>query len=173
MKVALALLPLLALTLLIGRREGPAVTTGEHELWQRIYDWTAHVECQQPCTPFKRISPRLPSTPSLVEVPAHPPAFAALVALMVAPFHPRPETLEQKAAVAIALLAWLAIAGACVVLAAALKPPFGERGAVTARSTERTAAARSTSAASSTPPPPSAPRRATARPAACAARDRA
>lgn len=164
MKLALALLPLFALSLYLGRRDGPAVTsgdephyllvtssalydhdllladdyrrvlqgglgagaafagneldhhtilvdrrTGEHELWQRIYDWTAHEKCEQPCTPFRRISPRLQPSPSVVEVPAHPPGFSLLLALLVAPFHPAPAALERHAAVAIALLSWLAI----------------------------------------------------------------
>ena len=85
------------------------VRTGEHDLWQRVYDWSVHVPCTQPCVPFRKLLPRLGPGPDVIEVPAHPPAWPALLALMVAPLRPGPEALERVAANAVALLAWLAL----------------------------------------------------------------
>ena len=85
------------------------VRTGEHELWARVYDWTAHVPCKQPCVPFRKLTQRLAPGPDVVEVPAHPPAWPLLLALLVAPFRPGPEALEAEAGNAVALLAWLAL----------------------------------------------------------------
>ena len=103
--------------------------TGEHEVWARIYDWTVHVPCRQPCVPFRKISPRLGPGPDLIEVPAHPPAWPALLALLVAPFRPGPEDLERDAANAVALLAWLALV---VTALAATRAGFSPREALCA-----------------------------------------
>ncbi len=83
--------------------------TGEHALWTRVYDWTTHVPCKQPCVPFRKLTPRLGPGPDVIEVPAHPPAWPLLLALLVGPFRPGPGDLERVSGNAVALLAWLAL----------------------------------------------------------------
>lgn len=101
--------------------------TGAHALWQRVYDWSIHVPCRQPCVPFKKILPGFEPGPAIIEVPAHPPAWPALLALMVGPFHPTPETLERAAANAVALIAYLALAALAL---AAVRAGFSTREAL-------------------------------------------
>ncbi len=85
------------------------VRTGEQALWQRVYDWQVHQPCTQPCVPFKKLTEKFAPGPDVIEVPAHPPAWPLLLAALVAPLRPGPESLERVAANAIALLAYLAL----------------------------------------------------------------
>ena len=78
--------------------------TGQHQLWQRIFDWHTHLEGGG----YQRIAPGFES--GAVEVPAHPPAFSALIALAALPFRAAPEQVEGIAITAVAALSFLALA---------------------------------------------------------------
>jgi hypothetical protein len=80
--------------------------TGEHELWQRVFDWHKHAAGGG----FERLRPGFEK--GAIEVPAHPPAFPALVALLLAW---RPRDPEPFAIVAVALICFATL----VVLARA------------------------------------------------------
>lgn len=67
--------------------------------------------------------------PGAVEVPAHPPAFPAMLALLVVPFRPAKDRTEHFAGVAVALLAWLA---AVATFAGALRAGLTPRRAAVA-----------------------------------------
>jgi len=75
--------------------------TGEHELWQRVFDWRTHRKEGG----FERL--RTGFEKDAVEVPAHPPAFSALVALLLAPLRPRDP--EPFAIAAVALISFAAL----------------------------------------------------------------
>ncbi|MCA1825434.1 MAG: hypothetical protein ABR567_11565 [Myxococcales bacterium] len=77
-------------TILIDRR------SGGHQLWQRVFDWRSHRKEGG----FERLQPGFEK--DAIEVPAHPPAFPALVALLLAPL--RPSDPEPFAIVAVALI---------------------------------------------------------------------
>ena len=95
--------------------------TGEHELWQRVYDWRRHAAGGG----FERL--RAGFEHDAIEVPAHPPAFPALVALALAPL--RPGDAELHAILAVALMT----AAALIVLErAALRAGFTAREALAA-----------------------------------------
>src|SRR5438045_1339912 len=47
--------------------------TGRSELWQRVFDWRTHL----PAGGFRRL---MPGFDDAIEVPAHPPAFPAVIA---------------------------------------------------------------------------------------------
>ena len=80
--------------------------TGEHALWQDLYDWTAHVACDPPCVRFRKLRPGLDPGPSIVEVPAHAvgfPAIVALVAFALSASLERMETIGSGVVVAMCL----------------------------------------------------------------------
>ncbi|HXN86411.1 MAG TPA: hypothetical protein VN867_10075 [Candidatus Binataceae bacterium] len=52
-------------------------------------------------------SPEFAPSPDVYEVPAHPIGFPVLIALIVAPFHPRLEDTEADVGLVLALIAWL------------------------------------------------------------------
>jgi len=75
--------------------------TGDTALWQNHFDYTERVSCDEPgCIPFRPTRP-LPFEVDSggVEVPAHPPAFPALLAAALRPFAVAPEGVEGAAAV--------------------------------------------------------------------------
>ena len=94
--------------------------TGAHALWQRVFDWRKHLDQGG----FERLQPGFDNA---VEVPAHPPAFPALVALLLAPMHPPSEKLEPWAISVVALLSFGALLAAWF---AARRAGFTEREAL-------------------------------------------
>jgi hypothetical protein len=80
-------------------------TTGEHDLWPLVYQpersvpWTA--------VGYARRDERFPPYHELVEVPAHPPAFPAMLAAVIAPFGPSIDTSERDAGWAMVFVSWL------------------------------------------------------------------
>jgi len=71
--------------------------TGQHGLWSH--------------TKYARLSPRwairLERMLGTYEVSAHPMAFPALMALLIAPFHPMIDHVEREVALLLALISWL------------------------------------------------------------------
>jgi hypothetical protein len=90
-------------TILVDKR------TGAHGLWQEVYNWRVHVRCNWPCVPFLKVQPGFDPGPDVIEVPAHPVGFPALLALLIAPFRPTLQNSESLAFTALAFLAWLAV----------------------------------------------------------------
>jgi hypothetical protein len=77
--------------------------TGEHELWPYLFDrWHQGKDGS-----FRRTAGGFPNR--FIEVPAHPPAFPALVAIFVWPFRNRPLLLERYAIECNALFAALTL----------------------------------------------------------------
>ena len=85
--------------------------TGAHALWQDIYDWTSHVDCQPPCVPFRRLKAGFEPRPSVVEVPAHPLGFPATVALAGIALRAGVEEMEPVGAGVTAGFCLVALAG--------------------------------------------------------------
>ena len=77
--------------------------SGKSELWHNLFNLYAHL----PAGGFARLRPGFES--GAIEVPAHPPAFALLLALFCAPFRAWPLRVEHVAVLAVALLSFLAL----------------------------------------------------------------
>ena len=89
--------------------------TGRTELWHALFDLGERVPCQgERCIPFATRRPHdFPDPSTWIETPAHPPAFAAVLAAVLAPFAPPPPEVETRAGttlVAFALATLLATA---------------------------------------------------------------
>ncbi|MGB6552427.1 MAG: hypothetical protein WBE78_02975 [Candidatus Binataceae bacterium] len=80
-------------TILLNRR------TGDHALW--MYS-IAGVVIRNPRPEFQR-------GPDVYEVPAHPIAFPALLAAVLAPFHPSLDKVEPEVGIVLVLLGWAGI----------------------------------------------------------------
>ncbi len=106
--------------------------SGEAELWARVYDWRRRQPCHTPgCHGYPRVSAALPETDTRVEAPAHPPAFAAVVAAALAPW-PQPghavgaaHTATDGLVEARAAMVQAGIAAAAVVVTALLALELG------------------------------------------------
>ena len=93
------------------------VDASGHALWQRVYDWRTHLAQGG----FARLQPGFDHA---VEAPAHPPAFPALVALVLLPLRLSPGALEPWA---ISVVALLSFASLIALYAAARRAGFSER----------------------------------------------
>lgn len=83
-------------TILVNRR------TGHHTLWMHS---TTEVVVDRPFgirVPLPEFAP----SPDVYEVPAHPVAFPALLALVLAPFHPSINNVEPDVGFVLVLIAW-------------------------------------------------------------------
>ncbi|HUJ28215.1 MAG TPA: hypothetical protein VLW85_19470 [Myxococcales bacterium] len=97
--------------------------TGRHALWQHLFDLDQH----RPEGGYQRIAPGFES--GGLEVAAHPPAFSALVALLLAPLRLPPERVEPFAIEAVALISFSAL---LAIYAAARRAGLGGRDAAVA-----------------------------------------
>lgn len=93
-----------------------------HALWQRVYDWRTHLAQGG----FARLEPGFANA---IEVPAHPPAFPALVALVLWPLRLAPAALEPWAICVVSLLCFATL---LALYAAARRADFTEREALSA-----------------------------------------
>ena len=93
-----------------------------HAVWQRIYNWRVHLRGGG----FQRLQPGFANA---LEVPAHPPAFPALVALLLLPLRLAPEELEPWAISTVALISFATL---LALYAAARRAAFTEREALAA-----------------------------------------
>ncbi len=81
-------------TIVVNRR------TGHHAPWGfPVAGWAA---IRNPNNEFR-------PSPDVYEVPAHPVAFPALLALAIAPFHPAPAQVEPEVGLVLALIGWIGI----------------------------------------------------------------
>lgn len=80
-------------TILVNRR------TGDHALW--MYS-IAGVVIRNPKPEFRR-------GPDVYEVPAHPIAFPALLAAVIAPFHPSLDQVEPEVGMVLVLIGWAGV----------------------------------------------------------------
>ena len=105
--------------------------TGRTALWQGLFRHRHRIPCEgERCVPFEAREPHDLGDPvRWVETPAHPPAFAALLAVAVAPFSPAPEAVER--AVGPVLLA-IALATLLATAALSLHAGLGPGGALLA-----------------------------------------
>jgi hypothetical protein len=78
-------------TILVNRR------TGHHTLWTYSF---AGIEIRNPMPEFR-------AGPDVYEVPAHPVAFPAMLALALAPFHPALDQVESDVGLELVLIGWL------------------------------------------------------------------
>src|SRR5439155_8203300 len=80
-------------------------TTADQAIWGIVYDpnWVTA------CKPTARRTERFSPYHDLVEVPAHPVAFSAMLAAAIAPLSPTLETSERDAAYVIVVVAWLTV----------------------------------------------------------------
>lgn len=105
--------------------------TGDRALWSALYDWRRPRPCDTPgCSPYRKLDDRLPElSPGRLERPAHPPAWPALLAGVLAPVRGDADAVERGATwVSTALI--LATLAATVALAAAVGlGPVGQGGA--------------------------------------------
>ncbi|MGE5048118.1 MAG: hypothetical protein ACM3PC_06095, partial [Deltaproteobacteria bacterium] len=92
--------------------------SGRHELWQRIFNAGWHLASGG----YARLQGGFES--GAVEVPAHPPAFAAALALLCMPFRKNPLRVEHVAIMAMALCSFLTLA---VLFFAARRAGLSER----------------------------------------------
>ncbi|MHB8382321.1 MAG: hypothetical protein ACYDC3_08260 [Candidatus Binataceae bacterium] len=75
-------------------------STGHHTFWSfSIAGWPA---LRNPRNEFR-------PGPDVYEVPSHPVAFPALLALALAPFHPAPAQVEPEAGLVLVLIGWLGV----------------------------------------------------------------
>lgn len=106
--------------------------TGESRHWWEVYRAWQPVACEtEGCIPFAE-DPRhgFDDLAATRELPAHPPAFSALLAAFVAPFSPPPERVESYAARAILILcAAGVVVTALVGLRLGLEPAWALAGA--------------------------------------------
>lgn len=83
--------------------------TGATARWRDVYDWGRRVACPPAdCQGFLLRMPQFGPRAGIVEVSAHPVAFPALLAAVIAPLRPTPEEAERRAIEVVGLLAWLA-----------------------------------------------------------------
>jgi hypothetical protein len=94
--------------------------SGRHELWHRIFNLNAHL----PSGGYARLRPGFES--GAIEVPAHPPAFAAALAVLCLPFGTRPLRVEHVAIMAVALCSFASLV---VLFFAVRRAGFNERDA--------------------------------------------
>jgi hypothetical protein len=88
-------------TVLVDRTEGRSL------LWQEVFDWRVR-ECREfGCEGFRRLRPDFPPGSPRSEISAHPIGFPALIALLLAPIHPTPQTLEAAVNRLFQLLCWV------------------------------------------------------------------
>src|SRR5262249_13951643 len=82
-------------TILVNRR------TGGHQLWLDI--------CWRLCLAIPLTNREFAASADVYEVPAHPVAFPALVAALIAPLRPTPEEVESDVALVMVMFCWLGV----------------------------------------------------------------
>jgi hypothetical protein len=87
-----------------------ASRTGQHEYWQKVYDWRIQLPCTTPdCVGFLKKSILFPSSEHTVEISSHPLGFPAILAFFAAVTFTTAAQVESRTLLFLTAFAWLGV----------------------------------------------------------------